>query len=76
MVTSIDDEEVTNKNFVRLLVGNDMPGSIVRIQILRGVAEKMEVTLKRACTAHLADKKKMFQVAQVAVAARPHRTRL
>jgi len=70
---SIDDEPVTNKNVVSLLVGNDVPGSIVRIQISRGSAEPPEdVTLKRACTAHLADKKKMFQVA---VTACPHRTR-
>ena len=46
-----------------LLLGSDMPGSLVSIRVLRdGFAKPVDVTLLRACTTDLADKRRMFQL--------------
>jgi hypothetical protein len=48
---------------IDLLIGKDVPGTIATVKVARaGVAEPFEVSLKRASTADLAEKKKMFEL--------------
>ena len=57
LVVEVDGTPATNQNIVELLIGSDVPGTIVSIKCKRpGVQEPFEVKLKRACTADLADK--------------------
>jgi C-terminal processing protease CtpA/Prc len=58
IVLEVDGVAATNKNIVQLLIGPDVPGTIVSIKCQRKAEpEPFEVALKRACTADLADKK-------------------
>ena len=58
LVLEVDGVAATNKNIVQLLIGPDVPGTIVSIKCQRKAEpEPFVVTLKRACTADLADKK-------------------
>ena len=45
-----------------LLLGSDIPGSLVSIRVLRDGFATVDVTLLRACTTDLADKRHMFQL--------------
>jgi hypothetical protein len=59
----VDGTAATKKNVVDLIIGKDVPGTIVTIKVARsGVQAPFEVALKRACTADLAEKKKMFEL--------------
>ena len=65
VVVEIDGTPVTPKNIIELLVGNDVPGSSVTLKLARNSRSDqrtLQVVLKRASTAELADKKKMFQL--------------
>ena len=62
-VVEVDSVSATNSNVIDLLIGDDTPGSIVNVKVAReggsfGVI--IEVPLKRACTAVLADQKRLF----------------
>ena len=58
IVLEVDGIAANNKNIVQLLIGADVPGSIVSIKCQRkDEQEPFEVALKRACTTDLADKK-------------------
>jgi len=62
-ITHIDGTEATKQNIIELLIGSDVPGTIVLIAARRpGEAEPFQAALKRACTTDLADKKRMFQL--------------
>jgi C-terminal processing protease CtpA/Prc len=62
-ILEVDSQPVTNSNIVDLLVGADVPGTIVNIKISRGgAADPIEVPLKRASSAELADKKRLFEL--------------
>ena len=59
-VVEIDGVLATKDNVIELLVGDDVPGTIVQIKVERpGFADPVLVCLKRACTEDLADKKQM-----------------
>ena len=59
----VDGTAATKKNVVDLIIGNDVPGTIVTMKVARsGVQAPFEVALKRACTSDLAEKKKMFEL--------------
>ena len=65
VVVEIDGTPVTPKNIIELLVGDDVPGTSVTLKLARNSRSDqrtLQVTLKRASTAELADKKKMFQL--------------
>ena len=51
----------TKDNIIDLLIGPDIPGSMVTIKYRRG-SDEMSYTLIRACTTELADKKRMFEL--------------
>lgn len=64
-VVEVDSVSATNSNVIDLLIGDDTPGTIVNVKVAReggsfGVI--IEVPLKRACTADLADKKRLFEL--------------
>jgi C-terminal processing protease CtpA/Prc len=62
-IVEIDSTSATNSNVIDLLIGSDYPGTIVNIKISReGTPNLIEVALKRACTAELADKKRLFEL--------------
>ena len=62
-ILEVDSQPVTNSNIVELLIGADVPGSIVNIKVSRdGAADPIEVPLKRVSTAELADKKRLFEL--------------
>mmetsp|Transcript_95732 Transcript_95732/g.139837 ORF Transcript_95732/g.139837 Transcript_95732/m.139837 type:complete len:567 (+) Transcript_95732:81-1781(+) len=59
---AIDGQIVTqNGQVIKMLIGNDLPGTLVTIKVQRG-KQTIEGVLKRACTTDLADKRKMFQL--------------
>ena len=57
----MDDVMATKDNIIDLLIGADIPGSMVTIKFRRG-SDEMSYTLIRACTTELADKKRMFEL--------------
>jgi len=63
-VVQVDDKVVDEHgtNLTRMLIGSDIPGSLVKVYYQRGNAQRQEVTLKRACTTELADRRRMFQL--------------
>jgi len=61
-VAAIDGTPATPNNIIPLLVGSDKPGSIVTITVDRASGSPEEVALKRACTADLADRRRMFDM--------------
>ena len=52
---------MTKSNIIDLLVGCDIPGSMVNIKLQRG-SDVMSHTLVRASTVDLADKRRMFEL--------------
>lgn len=63
VVVAIDGVAATSDNIIGLLVGEDIPGAIVSITISRQ-GRMHTVSLKRACTDELADRKRMFDLLQ------------
>ena len=63
-VVQVDNTKVDEHgtNLTKLLIGSDVPGSLVKIHFRRGETLYKEVTLKRACTTELADRRRMFQL--------------
>jgi len=59
-ILAVDGEPVTGKNVTSLLVGEDVPGSIVKIDLQRG-QESLQVQLTRMPTSKIADRRKMFE---------------
>jgi hypothetical protein len=51
----------TKENIIDLLIGPDTPGSMVTIKYRRG-SDEMSLTLVRASTSELADRKRMFDL--------------
>ena len=60
-MSQVDNNEATVDNIIHLLVGSDIPGSIVTIKYRRGDAE-LSQTLIRVSTVELADKTRLFQL--------------
>ena len=63
-VVQVDGEKVDEHgtNLTKMLIGSDIPGSLVKVYFQRGNAQRKDVTLKRACTTELADRRRMFQL--------------
>ena len=63
VLVRVDDVEVDCENLHDMLVGSDVPGSLVKISFLRpGSEEQHEVTLMRMATSTIADNVRMFEV--------------
>jgi len=61
MWEQVDNHQATKGNIIDLLIGNDVPGSLVAIKYRRG-AHEFTHTLVRASTKDLADKRRMFDL--------------
>ena len=63
-VLKIDGEDVdeSGAGLTKMLIGSDVPGTDVTVTVKREVDNVFDVTLTRATTLELADKKKMFQL--------------
>ena len=63
-VVQVDNTKVDEHgtNLTKMLIGSDIPGSLVKVYFRRGETQYKEVTLKRACTTELADRRRMFQL--------------
>ncbi len=59
VILEVDGQPATSHNIIDLLVGEDVPGSLIQLRTKRG-DEELQRTLIRAATAELADKKAMF----------------
>jgi hypothetical protein len=59
VILEIDGLTATSHNIIELLIGEDVPGSLIQLRTKRG-DEELQRTLIRAATADLADKKAMF----------------
>ena len=57
--TAIDDH---GHDLTKLLVGSDVPGSLVTVHVTRGGQPMPAITLTRACTREHADQRRMFQL--------------
>lgn len=58
----VDDTDVEGEDLHDLLIGSDVPGSFVRITVMRNNSEVFEVTLMRAATSAIADNVRMFEL--------------
>jgi hypothetical protein len=63
-VLKIDGEDVdeSGAGLTKMLIGSDVPGTDVTVTVKREADNVFDVTLTRATTLELADKKKMFQL--------------
>ena len=63
-VLKIDGEDVdeSGAGLTKMLIGSDVPGTDVTVTVKREGDNVFDVTLTRATTLELADKKKMFQL--------------
>ena len=63
-VLKIDGEDVdeSGAGLTKMLIGSDVPGTDVTVTVKREADNVFDVTLTRATTLELADKKKMFQI--------------
>ena len=60
-VVAVDGRLAQPGEIVPLLVGDDVPGTTVTVTVQRGAQQSM-VTLMRASTKTLADRRRMFQL--------------
>ena len=63
VLLKVDDVEVDSENLHAMLIGSDVPGSLVKITFLHpGSEEEHEVNLMRAATSSIADNVRMFEI--------------